>query len=176
MSNPSTRFVETFQIPSKYDHKDSCFEKGAYGYVFFVDGIATKIFRRDGGMDEEHIRRVFKSEVDAYQRVQDFSELRQITPKFFGPVHFGEILENDKNVPLARTLIFSCAYQMEYIKGSFTKLNTHPKYDDISKLFCKAGIHHLTDASFTEPSSIYEKNTIGIRVVDFAMEEIEAHW
>jgi len=139
--------------------------------VFFIDGVATKIFKRNHSLTDDFIRMVFQSEVDAYLKVQNFPALREITPKFYGPVRFEKILNNAQGLPSAATLMGDCAYQMEYIQAPFIKLGTHPQRGAIEKVFADAGIHYLKDASVTDPSSIVGENIPGVRVIDFSVKE-----
>lgn len=170
VTNP--KMIESFQIPTEYRGDGSrSFGEGAYSFVFFVDGVATKIFRRDKGMDEDHLRNVFNSEVAAYQKAQASSLLQNITPKFYGPIRFGKILDNEYGYPSAKILIPDCAYQMEYLRAPFIKLEFHPSCKEITKQFTDAGIHYVKDASVTDPESSKE-----ICVIDFAIEEHIPSW
>lgn len=170
-----TREVESFCLPSQYSPSGIHFKEGGYSFVFFSGGVATKIFRCDQ-KTESHIQKVFKSEVDAYIKVQSHPTLLKITPKFIGPIKFNRIVENVEGFPSANILMPAYAYQMEYVSAPFIKLIHHPKRDEITKQFSDAGIYHLIDASVTDPNPISGENELGVRVIDFAIEEHTFQW
>lgn len=170
--NFSTKSLARFQLPNRYDRSGNrCFDEGAYSYVFFSNGVATKIFKRSHELSEDFIRRVFQSEVNAYQMLQEHPELLKITPIFYGPVRFESILDNDQGFPPATFLMADCAYQMEYIPVHFDKLGHHPLCAEITASFAKSGIKYLTDASIAVLPVTEGGNLAGIRVIDFSDHE-----
>lgn len=172
-----TNTVKSFHLPLKYDSNgNQYFDEGAYSFVFFIGGIATKIFRRDKGLPEEHIRSVFNSEIEAYKRVQNSTDLIKITPKFLGAVLLEEISDNTSLSPKANILIPDCAYQMEYVPAQFVKLFTHPLYEEICERFAAAGIFYLKDASVATLTPPTEDESINLCVIDFATECRVPQW
>lgn len=167
-----TRIIESYQLPREYEQSGKKnFDQGAYAYVFFSDGVATKIFKRRHDLAENFVRMVFQSEVDAYQRVQIFPELQKITPKFYGPIRIENILDNVLGCPSATSLLADCAYQMEYIPAHFGKLGHHPRCSEITEYFATAGINYLIDASVADLSLTEEGKPEEIRVIDFSEHE-----
>jgi hypothetical protein len=166
----SHQAADSFCLPSEYSPTGINFQEGGYSFVFFTGTVATKIFRCDNAL-EPFIKRTFNSEVEAYIKVQNYPELRKITPKFLGPIKFNTLIDNNEKYPSKQILMPAYAYQMEYVSAPFIKLIQHPQCDAITKQFLDAGICHLKDASVTDPSPIGGNNEIGVRVIDFSIEE-----
>ena len=132
-----------------------------------------KFLKKKLNMDE-HVANVFESEVKAYQLVQQSSELKKITPDFFGMVTIDAIYSLEgKNV--SEDFYLNKAYKMTYLNGEFIKLGEiNINEDEKCKLitnFNDVGINYIKDSSVI----IDETNQIKY-IIDFAEKEIELWW
>ena len=169
--NPDPNIIKEFYLPQPYDSDgNKYFEFGSYSFVFFRNGVATKIFRKNNGIPEKHVKKVFLSEVEAYNLASSSQDLVKIVPKFFGTVQFEEIINKYDLYIDPSNFLLNCAYQMEHIKARFYKLGNYDIRDEVSKRFANAGIHYLTDASIAILKP-HDKNSINFRVIDFAVQE-----
>lgn len=165
--------VDSFVIPRNYDVEGKClFKSGAYSYVFFDGGIATKVFRIDNSIPEEVVRKVFKDQVKAYMQVQSCAEVMAITPRFFGTIEFKEVINNalpyeESLAPRAEVLLWDCAYQIENVNGYFDDLNRYSFYEDVKRRFSNIGITYLIDSSV----AILNDDPLKICVIDFGIED-----
>jgi len=131
---------------------------GAYGIVIFNNNCATKIFAPRKDKPETNMNDVYKSEVEAYEKIWktgEAEELQKITPKFFGEVKEHEVIKVRNRNPDNNKMVISelppefeskRAYKMEYVKSPFKKLGL---------LFSKEREYiknHLTENGFSETS------------------------
>jgi hypothetical protein len=124
--------------PGKYDG-------GAYGIVFFDDqGYAIKVFKRRAEAPEDHLKKVFTAEVDAYQIASKHQQLRGLVPQFFGPVQCAQILDASGK-DISHQFHLSLAYKMRKVDGNFRKCGVQDP--ELKTAFRDAGIHHTKDAS-----------------------------
>lgn len=148
------------------------FNEGAYAVLFRDDasGRARKVFRRRPG-SEDHVRKVFEAEVDAYEIASGVDELRALVPRFYGRtpglfeiINFGS--------PISQELMDDCAYEIEFIDADFVKLGSAPQDEKlrIIQLFRHFGISHVKDASV-----VIEEGRI-TKVIDFATNEFAEQW
>lgn len=157
-----TSLVTVHRLPGKFDF-------GAYAEVFFVNGRALKVFKRRTDADDQHVRRVYESEVGAYEIAGCHEQLRAIVPEFFGRVWVGDVL-NEAGNSIASQFILDCAYEMEFVKGCFVKLGSldSQKHHQMQNLFFPHGVLHLRDASV-----VLSSNGDIVAMVDFALMEYE---
>lgn len=148
------------------------FKEGAYAVVFFnPEGRATKIFRRRHDVPCEHVKKIFNSEVRAYQIAQCNPKLRSLTPAFFGPVQVQHVVDANGN-DISADFYLDLAYQMEKIAGDFVKIGSLSSENSIAikQAFLSAGIEYTCDASVV----IQDGNIV--KVVDFAIGEYELEY
>lgn len=149
-------------------------DEGFFGSVFCIkNNRVIKLFKLpETKKDEERYEKVFTSEIEAYEAIQSDSELKAITPKFFGTVKVCNVLDNEKN-DLTSKYKTNCAYIMSYEKGKFIKIKSPlvPKeeFNRIKKLFEKYGVEYIDDASV-----ILDENRKIKMVIDFTMKYYEA--
>jgi hypothetical protein len=149
------------------------FDFGAYSVVFFLDGgRALKLFKRPPSGDEARVRRVFASEVTAFERAASCVEANALAPQFFGVKSVESVLD-ERGLEISHDFLLDCAYEMEFIAGTFIKLGalSLEKSLPVRRLFERCGIRYLSDASVT----LSPEGEIS-RVIDFAIEEFEPEW
>ncbi len=141
------------------------YEEGFYGVVFFDGhGYAIKVFKRRVDVPEEHVFKVFQSEVDAYNIAKDSLELKRFIPEFFGEIECKKVIdEADKDI--SNQFHLSLAYKMRKVDGKFVKGGIND--EGLNEAFRRAGIHHTKDASV-----LIDGNSIKC-VVDIATKEHE---
>ncbi len=103
---------------------------GAFADVFDLsDGTVVKIYRRVSHThaavidwdDHDFItRRMYTVEVKAYERLQDFPELVQYVPRYYGPIDHAS-LNLDASNP-TEPFIAGCAFRLERIDGQPVKI------------------------------------------------------
>lgn len=108
----------------------------------------------------EYRKKVFRSELDAYNLVQHSEFLKQYTPIFYGQINFDSVLNN--NTDVTHYYLDNCCFELEYIKSEFYKWK-HIQYDfsQIFQEFNRTGIQYYEDSS---ASIRYES----ICIIDFA--------
>ncbi|MDH2394923.1 hypothetical protein QDQ39_03805 [Providencia rettgeri] len=156
------------EIKEAFNNGSHC--SGAYGFVAFVENKtkAVKIFKKNH--TREQAKKVFESEVQAYELIQENEKLRSITPTFFGKVTIDkeESEEDDLSLDLSLNLYFEFAYLMSCEVGTFIKLENiddRDEYEKIITLFNEHGIKHVKDSSV-----ILNDDKVKM-VIDFAMKE-----
>jgi hypothetical protein len=142
---------------------------GAYSYVH-VDRTrrrAIKIFKRSTG--EDHCRRVFASEVEAYILAASSADVAKLTPHFHGTRIIKELLAAD-GTDITHEIIQDCAYELDFIDGYFVKTSNAPKSEiaRVEEIFNHAGIFYLIDSSCT-----LSVNRDIVCMIDFATTEYE---
>lgn len=142
---------------------------GAYSYVY-IDrsrGRAIKIFKRANG--EEHCRKTFASEVEAYKLAACSVETLNLTPKFHG-IKIIEELRSANGDDITHQIIKGCAYEMDFIDGDFVKIEKAPDSEivRVREIFERAGISYIKDSS----CKLDDKHKI-ICLIDFATKEYE---
>jgi len=141
--------------------------QGAHAVVFFKDGRAIKVFKRQHG--EEYVRNVYKDEVAAYERAKTFDQLRPVVSHFVGPTRCCRITDYRGN-DISNEFILDCAYEMERIDGDFVEIGKLPFESRwrIERLFEGTGINHINDCS-----AIIDADGSVRHVIDFAIREYE---
>lgn len=153
---------------TQYHRIPGNFKEGHFGCVIFdANKVATKIFRRHPTISEEHTKKVFYSEVAAYQIAMGNDILNLITPKFYGITRCTSVLDQN-NADISSKYYLNLAYQMEAIDGIFVE--TGVSDPDIEGIFHNAGI------AYTKDYATIMKNGKIIYVIDFATEEHELFW
>ncbi len=124
------------------------FGEGAYSLVFLTsDGLATKVFKRRPDASEQHVKDVFKSEVEAYNIASKIKELRILIPHFYGQITCSRIT-NEKGLDISGEFYLNYAYQTKRVFGSFRKFGDIPreKTQSVQDLFRLAGINYVLDS------------------------------
>lgn len=138
--------------------------------MFFTpDGLATKIFIRRKDASEEHIKKVFESEVNAYNIDRKHEELQKLIPYFYGQVNCSKITDHN-GTDISKQFHLNYAYQMEKVEGNFVKIGgckTEQAKRTIN-LFQSAGIFHTSDISV-----VADNDDNIVCIIDFALEEFE---
>jgi len=166
---------------------------GAYAIVFIKNGRALKLFKSynhphlDGtGKEEisadrtnEYRKRVYQTEVDAYNLIKDSGLLKKFTPLFYGPISITKVIDNGKDI--SDQFLLDCCYEMEYIEGIAEKLNIiHGNSEillpleknlgfslhEIIKEFVKLGVHYTKDSSAVYGDKVF-------KIIDFATKDSE---
>ncbi len=149
--------------------------EGAYSTVVInnQNKLAYKIFKSynhpdldepDKHLHGEHIinsfrREVFKSEVEAYLKVQESNLLKRFTPTYYGTDEFDKITCSGQDI--SSHFLTDCCLKLEYIEGDDYKIAGLGGYDikeDVEKAinmeitsiiqeFKRRGINYLNDAS-----------------------------
>lgn len=153
--------------------------------------LAYKLFKSynhpdlDGTGKEEHPEstinnfriETFKSEVEAYIKVQDSELLKSFTPKYYGTEQFDRIVW--ANTDISNQYLPYCCMKLEYIDGQDYKLAELLGYDikevvenrfkiDVTNIiqeFKKNGILYLEDASAIVSDHSFKIIDFGIRKV-----------
>lgn len=153
---------------TQYHRIPGSFKEGYFGCVIFdANKVATKIFRRHTNTSEEHAKKVFYSEVAAYQIAMGNDILKLITPKFYGATSCTSVFDQN-NLDISSQYYLNLAYQMEAIDGVF--IETGVSDPELESIFHKAGI------AYTKDCATIMKNGKIICVIDFATEEHELFW
>lgn len=142
------------------------FGEGYYGCVFYYPNKrATKVFKRRDN-DEQHVKAVFESEVEAYKLASLNPDLSRLIPEFFGKVCVEKIIDA-AGCDISHEFYLNYAYQMERIEGKFVKLSGLDKFiwSPVTSMFQSSRIFHTSDASV-----VVEKGSI-TSVIDFATRE-----
>ena len=153
---------------------------GAYADVFSPDGQrAYKLFRQITDDEIAHAQPfIFRAETWAYELIAEHSEAARYTPKYFGAVKIETVL-SDAGSDITPAYWPELCYSMERIEsdprerkfGSFYETRSWPRFEMIERLFEKAGVRHLGDASVLHWRRKYPK------VIDFAVTDAAAeHW
>jgi hypothetical protein len=152
------------------DLRECQHDEGAYGSVFFIinENKAIKVF-----FNQKEVTRtenVFNSEKDAYQKVQNCSEAKLLTPKYYGDADITQIIDS-KGMDISDKYHMHLAYMMSYESGSFSKLVFASKNEQlrIKGIFTKIGVNFMQDSSVTLSS-----DNVVIKVIDFAVKEYES--
>ncbi len=171
-----------------YETRDGAFSTVV---IDIKNKLAYKIFKSynhpdlDGTGKEEHSEstvnryrmETFKSEAEAYLKVQDSELLRSFTPLFYGTEEFDRISLADQDI--SYQYLSHCCLKLEYIDGQDYKLAELLGYDikeevekqfnieiaNIIKEFQRRGIHYLEDAS-----AIVSHH--GLKFIDFGIHRI----
>lgn len=130
-------------------------------YVNYELGLVVKQFL--AGKDDERFKDTFFSEVEAYEAIQHCSELREITPKFYGSGFECKYLNNNEGLYLPKI-----NYRLEFINGDFSKVSN--AVDEYRQLFLMNGIEYLEDCS------VCISDDGAIKVIDFATKRFESYW
>lgn len=143
--------------------------EGAYGAIFVdrADGKVRKVFLRKP--DENHTRKVFYSEVAAYELASKVPNLGKMIPSGFKHCQCQLII--DKAGKDASNEFFGdMVFETNFIAGNFQKIGTLPsdQASPLRKAFHDAGIEHTVDMSVT----LYDDGRIKA-AIDFATEEHE---
>lgn len=142
---------------------------GSYADVFFTsDGRATKVFRHIQEVPEAQVKKVFESEVHAYELAHASDDIGNLIPKFYGRVFVDQVLDTN-NSDISGNYYLNFAYQMEHIQGLFVKVGgiPNPLRMDLIQRFKAVGISYLDDASV-----VVNGDRVSC-VIDFATEQFE---
>jgi hypothetical protein len=144
--------------------------RGACGSVFFIidENKAIKVFFNKNQVTRT--KNVFNSETDAYQKAQNCSEAKLLTPHYYGKVKITQIIDSE-GMDISDQYHIHLAYMMSYESGSFSKLGFAPKDEQlrIKRIFTKIGVNFMQDSSVTLSS-----DNVVIKVIDFAVKEYES--
>jgi hypothetical protein len=125
----------------------------------------------------EYHRKVFKSQINAYNSAQYSNLLLNHIPKFYGERKLDFVYEN--GIDVSNQFLLDCCYQIELICGEEGKLNLlmnnkeicnqiemklNINLNSIVEEFHNNGIQYTLDASF-----IY--NDLELKIIDFASED-----
>lgn len=144
------------------------YAEGAYSVVFFdEEGYAIKVFKQRTEAPEEHLQKVFQSEVDAYTIASQHQELRRFVPKFFGKLECEKIFDIN-GCDISHQFYLKLVYKMEKVDGTFRKCGLQDEY--LISVFNSAGIRHTKDASV-----LFHDDAVKC-VVDIATQEYELYW
>jgi hypothetical protein len=136
-------------------------DDGHYACVFFSPaGRATKVFRRRSSLTEEESTFAFRNEVEGYVLAQSDERVRALVPPFHGVVSVERVLD-EAGRDISSQFILSCAFQMDRMVGTFTKMGLP---DVESNLFQSIGIHGVDDTSV-----VMDASGKIICVIDFAV-------
>ena len=143
--------------------------EGAYAAVF-VDRAQErirKVFRRRADLTEDHCRRVFQSEVGAYEIASKDRDLASLIPTYYGLVTKQIVVDRNGN-ELTSDFNKDMAFEAAFVEGEFQKISgaSSDEWTRVADLFFKRRIFHLTDASI----SIQDGKIM--KVIDFAVHEI----
>ena len=166
---------------------------GAYSTVIFDKNrqFAYKLFKSCDHQEVEQTdkimfgestvnefrREIFKSEFDAYLKVQESMVLKTFTPTFYGVQRFDQILRFGKDI--TKEYLMDCCLKLEYIDGDDYKIVELLAYDigeDVEKKFGikistiisefkNIGIMYLEDASVIVNQNDLKFIDFGIRRV-----------
>ena len=165
--------------------------KGAYAVVLIdkISKTAFKLFKSydhpdlDGTSKEEigedktndYHRKVYKTEIEAYELVEKSSLLKAHTPKFYGTYKIDKVMDDGQNV--THQYLTDCCYQMEFICGEENKVNSILCNRDLLKKlednigfklkhildeFQQVGIKYTTDSS-----AVF--NDTEFKIIDFGI-------
>jgi hypothetical protein len=144
--------------------------EGAYGIVF-VDrktGRIRKVYRAHQSAKKDHSQNVFRAETEAYATASRIPGLRDLIPMYYG-VSAGQKVIDKEGKDVTTEFHPDLAFEAEFIDCSFQKLPAASQEEQtrVMGLFRKYGIQHFTDVS------VCMKDGSIIKVIDFAMQEIE---
>jgi len=163
------------------DSQDYIFQQGAYGRVFCTkmtlenidnydeEARAIKVFLNLGDKPEEHVKKVFESEVKAYMTLSKNENLKRYIPKFHGKVLVEKIIDINGN-DISDLFFLDLAFEMEYIEGNFVKYGRNYDTCNVLKSFIDIGVHDVKDCSV-----ILNNKNKPTKIIDFAMEEFELY-
>lgn len=143
--------------------------EGAYG-VIFVDKVAkriVKVYKRKP--EEDHVRAVFKAEVDAYGLAASSADVSDLIPGNF-QLYILERINDKQGQDVTGEFFPDLAFETDFVEGYFLKIGAIGSADRlrVRRLFQEAGIHHTTDMSVT-----VGPNGSILKGIDFAKEEHE---
>lgn len=144
--------------------------EGAYSVVFInkAQGRVRKVFRSNA--DEDHVRNVFKAEIDACRLAKKDSEVAPLVPDHFKVCCAPQIIIDKDGNDISGEFIPGLAFEMEYIDAHFQKFGSigGKEAERVRALFNQAGILHTTDMSVC----LGEDGRV-LKAIDFAIEEHE---
>src|SRR5690606_30906891 len=119
--------------------------------------------------EENHVRSVFKAEIDAYDAAASSEEVSRLIPGNFQLFTVDHV--TDKQVTDVTDEFFpDLAFKTDFVKGHFHKIGVVDSVEAlrVRRLFMEAGIHHTIDMSIT----LGPEGRI-LKAVDFATKEHE---
>lgn len=140
------------ELGAVIDGTGFCFHAcGAYGAIFVdrENRRVRKVLFRKSQTSLEIVEDVFNDEVRAYEIAQRDPTTAMHIPKFYGRTNSGDICDA-AGQPLDDHFCPHFAYEMDFIEGQDIKLNDSRYKNDFEKMFGKAGVNFLTDASIFE--------------------------
>lgn len=145
-------------------------EQGCYGVVVkdTGSGRAIKLFFR--GEDEAHSRKVYQSEVEAYEIVQLHPRLVELTADFFGRCSVAKVFD-EHGADISDRFLLDCGLELELLSGPFPKIGScfgSTNRNEVERAFNDAGIRHTSDAGVM----LDDQRQI-IKIIDFATVEYE---
>lgn len=146
---------------------DDSHADGVYATVFFVDGVAVKVFKRREDAAPDHVRNVFKSEVTAYCYSATIANICKFTKHFIGVTEVCRIKDKD-GLDISQQYYLNYAYEMKRLIGEPIKIgDLDQEFSQyIQGLFQQAGIWYVRDCSVFLNLDGQLTN-----VIDFAMQE-----
>lgn len=149
---------------------DYCYwSEGAYGIIFAEKAARSiiKVYKKE--LEEDHVRSVFKSEIDAYNLAAFSEKISALIPGNFQLIPPIQVTD-ERGRDITDEFFPDLAFQTDFVKGDFCKIGVVNSAEAlrVRQLFWEAGIHHTTDMSVT----IGAKDTI-LKAIDFATAEHE---
>jgi hypothetical protein len=156
--------------------------EGCYAKVFHKDGHAIKVFKRPPEPTEHDLhqydiqvettrrKKVFLSEVSAYQVALEIDGMRRYVHHFRGKCVISRVLDFNNN-DISDDFLLDCAYAMTYLPVNWINFSTNmwnfnAGVTELRNLFIHNGIRHMDDFSLYLDEC---GNVAG--VIDFAIEE-----
>ncbi len=139
--------------------------------ILHSDKKATGEVETYGGISvsNDYFTKIFKTEIDAYESIQNSDLLKKFTPAFFGKITIKKV--SDGEIDISDQFLLDCCYCLEYVPGANQKLGWFDNscfstmygidYSEIEKEFYKLGVNFLIDAQI-----IYSEKRLTI--IDFA--------
>ncbi len=151
------------------DLRENPFDSGAYGLVVFIENRtkAVKIFSCSHTL--EQASKVFKSQVEAYEKASVDPTASMIIPTYYGKVAVDKIVDRSGN-DVTDQYYTELAYLMSYEEGPFYDFNNilENERQRIESILKPIGVNYLSDCS------VSLTNEKAVRcVIDFATEEFE---
>lgn len=149
---------------------------GAYGSIFVSldKKFIYKIFRHREGVMEHFIREnTFKSEVLAYKKISEDSELSRYAPVFYGAYVMDLLTEDGGQVVGCKDCLVYC---VENINGIFEKVSLSQEAKTKILRFKDAGVNYLEDADYCVVEGQYKFIDFGVLGVREALENMNPYF
>ena len=131
-------------------------------------GRATKLFF--SLPDPVRSRKIFESQVAAFELVQGHPRLVHLTPAYYGRSSVASVVDEGGN-DVSANYLSDCAYEMQLLPGPFYKIGDcvgSKNRSEIEAAFRAVGVRFMNDADV-----MLDRAGEIIKVIDFATEEFE---